>query len=332
VISIVIPCFNARRWIGETLISALQPCEHEVEILVIDDGSTDGSAELTRDSFPEVRVVTTPNRGVSHARNLGIELARGDWFVFLDADDVLVQGKLDRQMTLAQAHSADVVYGNWQRLSPDARGVYCPAETVKRSLSQTPELDLFGHFWCPTGAYLFSRSIVKRVGGFNPRLPVIQDARFALDCALLGVAFVYDAEISCLYRTHASGSVSTTNRVAFLRDCLDNALDVAAIWSESGGMSRVRREVLLKALYHVAVGSCGLDDACFTEASAALDRFVGPGSVPGRFPIPQIARIVGSRRALQFATRIRRGQTYRWLKATGILSCLFQRNLATSSK
>src|SRR5690242_17514971 len=115
-ISVVVPCYNARRWLGETLRSALQPCAFPAEVLVIDDGSTDGSGALVREEFPAVRVVTTPNRGVSHARNLGIGLARGELFVFLDADDMLPPGRLDRHARVLEATGADVAYGNWQRL------------------------------------------------------------------------------------------------------------------------------------------------------------------------------------------------------------------------
>src|SRR5205085_1806648 len=119
---------NAERWLAETLRTALQSPTVPADVIVIDDGSTDGSADVVRREFPDVRLTRTENRGVSHARNLGIKLARGDRLVFLDADDLLAPGKIDRQCKVMDQTGADVVYGNWQRLRAGPDGSYAPAE------------------------------------------------------------------------------------------------------------------------------------------------------------------------------------------------------------
>jgi glycosyltransferase involved in cell wall biosynthesis len=314
-ISLIIPCYNARRWIEEAIRSACQPCAQQVEILVIDDGSDDGSAELVRGRFPQARVVTTPNRGVSAARNLGISLATGEFFVFLDADDVLAPGKLDRQVALQRATGADVVYGDWQKLCPDSEGHDQPAEVVHRALEGDAQIALFTGFWCPTGAYLFTRRIVERVGGFRPQLPVIQDARFALDCALHGGSFVHDAAIAVLYRVHTEGSVSTRSRTAFLHDCLTNIIEVHAWWQARQELTPLRREAVTDMLQHVAVGSCGLAPALFWEACRQLEQ-IAPGYIPPRrASVRALSRLLGYPRAemLLSATRPWRDRMRRWL-------------------
>lgn len=94
IVSVVIPCFNGERHLSAALASALAQTRPAAEILVIDDGSTDGSAALAAAFGPPVRVVRQRNQGESVARNRGFDLARGDWIAFLDADDVWHPDKL----------------------------------------------------------------------------------------------------------------------------------------------------------------------------------------------------------------------------------------------
>lgn len=88
-VSVVIPCFNDERFVGEAIESALAQTYADIEVLVVDDGSTDDSAGVAGRFGSPVRVVRKPNDGVSSARNFGIERARGEYIVFLDADDRL---------------------------------------------------------------------------------------------------------------------------------------------------------------------------------------------------------------------------------------------------
>jgi hypothetical protein len=312
-VSIIIPCYNAARWVIGAVGSALGNCQPGDEVLVIDDGSTDGGGELVRQSFPQVRVAATPNRGVSHARNLGIELARGDYFVFLDADDLLTENSVAHQLEAAKATGAEVVYGDWQRLIPGPDGSFTPGEVMERHMIRPPEIELFVGFWCPPGAYLYSRSIVAKVGGFSPRLPVIQDSRFALDCALRGAAFVHSPGVACLYRVHDAGSVSTRSRTAFLHDCLTSALEVRDRWIADGGLSPERRQAVFGVLEQVATGSVGVEPETFEAACAAVHS-LGPeaGGSHRRSLVRVLNRWLGYRTTQKVRAQLR--QVRAWLR------------------
>ena len=106
-ISVIIPVYNRRQLIGRAIRSVLAQTYKEYEILVIDDASTDGSAAAVRDEFGNaVRLIEMEtNQGVSAARNLAINRAKGEWLAFLDSDDEWLPEKLDRQMwALAETH------------------------------------------------------------------------------------------------------------------------------------------------------------------------------------------------------------------------------------
>lgn len=304
-VSVIIPCYNARRWIEATIVSAIANCGPADEIVVIDDGSSDGSGAVVRERFPDVPLIQTPNRGVSHARNLGIEKSSGEYLVFLDADDLLAPGKIARQKQIADRTGVDVVYGNWQRLRAGPDGNYALAETVERQMTGIPEIELFLGFWCPTGAYLFRRRMVDKVGGFNPRLPVIQDQRFVIDCATHGATFEHDHEIACFYRVHVSGSVSTNSRIAFLRDCMANALDARASWAAHGGISAERNHALFEVLNMVAIGALPLDRDLFERACYEIAQLQHDPLRSRRRSLRLLEWTTGYRRSIVLRSRIR---------------------------
>jgi hypothetical protein len=130
---------------------------------------------------------------------------------------------------------------------------------VRRQLEEDPALALLVDFWCPPAAYLFRRRIVEKVGSWNMQLPVIQDARFALDCALHNAKFVYCPGVMAFYREHRGGSLSKRNRTAFIRDCLTNVLEVKQWWESRGSLGVRQRAAVAAALHHVATAACGND-------------------------------------------------------------------------
>jgi hypothetical protein len=114
-ISVIIPCFNAEPYLAAAIRSVQAQDWRDLEIVVVDDGSSDRSAELVRDTFPEVTLIRQANQGVAAARNTGIRSSRGDWIAFLDADDIWLPGKLQAQMDLLNGMpGCRMSYTAWQ--------------------------------------------------------------------------------------------------------------------------------------------------------------------------------------------------------------------------
>lgn len=108
-ISVVIPCYNAAPFLRATIASVLEQTRPATEVIVVDDGSTDDSARIAASCGPAVQVIRQSNQGESVARNRGIAAATGEWVAFLDADDLWLPTKLERQAEVIRAAPADVV-------------------------------------------------------------------------------------------------------------------------------------------------------------------------------------------------------------------------------
>jgi glycosyltransferase involved in cell wall biosynthesis len=305
-ISVIIPCYNARAFVIECLESVFAQACAQIETILVDDGSSDGSADAVASAFGSaVRLIRTPNRGPGAARTLGTTLATGEFIQYLDADDLLAPGKLRAQIAVLEEAQADVAYGDWQKLTASSNGIFQAGPIVSRMIEGDAETALLTDFWCPPAAYLFRREIVEKVS-WNLGLPVIQDARFALDCAMRGARFIYCSGLAAQYRIHKTGSVSSRDPIAFVRDCLRNACEVEQWWIERGGITDARRKALLQVFGYVARASFENDRITFDAACAALER-LQPGYVPeSPRHLAAVSRLAGYRRAESVALAYRR--------------------------
>lgn len=119
-ISVVIPVYNGERYIGEAIESVLAQNHDNIEIIVVNDGSTDATEDVVH-SYQEVKVISQPRKGVSTARNRGIEISSGEFIAFLDADDLWTKDKLRIQNSLFMSHPrTDMVFGHVEQFfSPE---------------------------------------------------------------------------------------------------------------------------------------------------------------------------------------------------------------------
>jgi glycosyltransferase involved in cell wall biosynthesis len=270
-ISVVIPCFNAEATIGQAIASVLEQSGREIEILVVDDGSTDHSLAVARSFGPRVRVITGPNRGVAAARNRGIAKTGGEWIVFLDADDLLLPKTLARRSATAAARSGDVVICDWQDLVEAGRLlVEGPTRSVDpEALAANPEVACAAHLWAASAALMYRRNLVDKIGGFRLDLPVIQDARFLFDAARHGARFVRSPHVGALYRIRPQ-SLSRRDPACFWRDVLLNGMQIEALWRARGCLAAGQRAALADIYNGAAQGLFRARDPSFHNAFAAL--------------------------------------------------------------
>lgn len=117
-LSIVLPAYNSEKWVDKAIKSVLsQETDYSYELIVIDDGSEDSTGEIV-DKYsenPDVHIVHQENRGFSGARNAGIDMAAGEYIMFLDSDDILLPSSIQSLMKCAVENNADVVCGNFMR-------------------------------------------------------------------------------------------------------------------------------------------------------------------------------------------------------------------------
>jgi glycosyltransferase involved in cell wall biosynthesis len=247
-ISIIIPCYNGARTLSTAIESALAQADEgvELDVVVIDDGSTDNSLEQAKRWAHAVRVLTGPNRGVSAARNSGIAESAGEWVVFLDADDLMEPGSLARSLTVARSQNADVVICEWTVFDDDGSGILVDRARHAvdwPALDANLEVAIATHVWAPTAAILYKRTLVGRIGGFNRRLPIIQDARFMFDAAYHGGRFVRADHMGARYRVITS-SLSRSNPERFAQDLLINTREIGELWRARGNLDDLHRGTL----------------------------------------------------------------------------------------
>lgn len=188
-ISVIIPSHNRARLLPRCLDSVLAQTRPPDEIIIVDDGSTDGTAALVAERYPDVRLMAQPNRGVSAARNAGVRGARGDWLAFLDSDDAWLPAKLERQcQTIEKDPEQQALHTNevWIR-----NGVRV---NQKRKHKKRGGF-IFQHCLplcvISPSSVMLHRRVFAQVGLFDETLPVCEDYDLWLRiCARMPVSFI----------------------------------------------------------------------------------------------------------------------------------------------
>ena len=209
-VSVIVPTRDYRRYLGRAIDSLRGQSHSDWQCVVVDDGSSDGTAELIRALAKSDRRITYsaqhaagPSTGPSAARNTGLAAASGEFVQFLDADDLLGPGKLQRQIDVFAEHpEADIVYGGvryFTETDPDdgqngvARSwIDGPIRRVVSGSGESVLAALVDDNIMVIEAPLIRRSLFERIGRFDPRIRRMEDWEFWLRCALAGASFVHD--------------------------------------------------------------------------------------------------------------------------------------------
>jgi len=211
-VSIIVPCHNAAPWLAATLDSALQQEGAELEIIVVDDGSTDGSAAIA-DSFagPHLRVLHQANGGAARARNRGLEAARGEFIQFLDADDLLLPGKIARQLErLLPAGPDKIASGEWARFVNDPSTAQFAPYPNHRDLTGVEFLQLCfeQQTMMQPGAWLCPRALLDRAGPWDERLSLNDDGEYFARVVLASQGILFCPGSRTAYRSGLPSSLS----------------------------------------------------------------------------------------------------------------------------
>lgn len=204
-VSVVIPVYNMRDYVSEAIESVLAQTlpPEAVDVVVVDDGSTDGSGEAARRRAPGVRIIRQDNRGLPAARNAGIRASSAPYLAFLDADDRFLPGKLAAELALFEARPAlGVVYSGCRYIDP--AGSPLPQHGWSHEEGDVFPRLVLGNLIHPHAA-LVRRDLVEQAGLFDERLTSVEDWDLWLRVARHGATWGRVDEVLAEYRLRAEG-------------------------------------------------------------------------------------------------------------------------------
>lgn len=222
-LTFIIPAYNAQKYLEQALRSVLEQEGRNYEIIVVDDGSTDDTRNIALHYTQRhtcIRLIASENRGVSHARNLGIEAARGKYIAFLDADDVLCAGAYSRELekTLESADQDMISFGylcsderfRWGREVKEISGVLHRTDPEFHCAATRKG------FW----SYLYHRDLLKNLR-FFVGVRYSEDSVFCYLAARQARSILRLPRFWYVYRNHTGSAVHNTNGFRYLlTDCI----------------------------------------------------------------------------------------------------------------
>jgi glycosyltransferase involved in cell wall biosynthesis len=236
-VSVIIPAYNRATYLREAILSVQKQTYRPIECIVVDDGSTDHTAELlssldklNNDNFI-IKYVWQKNSGSQVARNKGTELATGEYIQYLDSDDLLYPDKLSIQVRFLEEHSEyDGVFGDWEKGQPSEK------ELIKGYLSKNPIEQFLTDRCIANFSFLMRTEIVKKTGQWDPNIKRNQEIDFHVRAMLKGANFAYQPFITGLWRTHNEKRIANStnlNDVVFFFQKMEKLLSEKELFTKN---------------------------------------------------------------------------------------------------
>ncbi|MBS3649419.1 glycosyltransferase family 2 protein [Pseudaminobacter sp. 19-2017] len=248
-VQVLVPCYNYGRYLEQSVQSALTQKDVDVDVLIIDDGSSDNTPEICReliDRDSRVRVIRH-ERNIGHIAtyNEGIAQIRGDYFVMLSADDLLTPGALSRATSLMEAHpSVGMTYGNPISFTDTLREARtsCTGAQVWAGTEWIRKVCRSGKNFLDSPEAVVRADIQRQIGGYDPKLPHSGDMEMWLRIAALSdIGRVRGAD-QAYYRVHPL-SMQRTVHVGFLFDLLGRHQAIQSMFQKEGASLPEREEL-----------------------------------------------------------------------------------------
>lgn len=276
-VSVIVPVFNGARYLAESLDSAFAQDYPQIEVIVVDDGSTDETPEILARYRHRARVIRQPNQGAAVARNVALQAARGEYLAFLDADDRWLPHKLRTQVTYLQRHpQLDLVYSAWVVVNgADQR----QTEIVESVPEHEPSIDPDRSGWIynallldcivHTTTVVMRRRLLKTVGMFDPELRRGQDYDFWLRASRVTQFHKLSTPLS-IYRLHEANSTRVPVPINYAGEILQRALQR---WGRTGPDGTVSDARAVRARLAKSWSEFGYEHARAGHRRIALNAF-----------------------------------------------------------
>lgn len=308
-VSIVIPCYNAARCLPAALDSVLAQSHSLLEIIAVDDGSTDGTPGILNryaSTHPKIfRILETQGRGAAAARNRGFAASSGDFIKFLDADDLISPNMVAQQVAALIGRQGYIAHGEWARFLIDPNeAVFAPhpgwhdSDNPVQWICETWE-DTEPMYQC--GMFLIPRSILEKAHLWDERLSLIDDFEFFTRLVLASDGIVHTPAAKLYYRSNQPGSLSAQkSRQAWESAVLSTRLAVDHLLATEDTLEtrRLSANMLQKLLYSFYPEHADLRSQLVARIAALGGSDLTPGGGAG---FQKLARFTGWR----FAARVR---------------------------
>jgi len=235
--------------LGQAVQSALDQTFKDIEVIVVDDGSTDNTKEVLERFKGKIHYIYQPNRGVSAARNKGLMAAKGEYIALLDADDVWLPEKLELQVELLERRpEISVVYAWSYYIDEDNRIL---PQMSRPQVEGNPLKDLLVTCIFPPLTFVIRRECFEKVGLFDEDLHTGEDWNLFVRMCIHGYKFAYIPEPLAMYRVRNSGALANTGKVvANDLKCLNK------IYSDERIPEELKSSLKAKALFNIYAEHC----------------------------------------------------------------------------
>ncbi len=244
-IAVVIPTWNREELVIPALESVFAQTRPADEVVVVDDGSTDGTVGVLRRYEPRIRVVVQSNRGAAAARNRGLAEVTSEWVAFLDSDDLWEPTKLERQAEVADREAVDLVFCDSRPIDRDGRPL---AGHRKPVVGGDVTVPLFASVFVHTPSVLAKTALLRRLGGFDESLRVCEDYDLWLR-ASLETRFGLAPEPLFVRRVHAQSLAHEDDP----RHLDQKALVLARFAADPRAQAKLPRDLVRRRLTRVHV-------------------------------------------------------------------------------